>query len=49
LKQKSLKGLVLTIFPDPIFYERARRAYAVVQTSENIPYGCYILRKGVIF
>ena len=31
------------------FYERARRAYAVVSTSEEIPYGCYILRKGVIF
>jgi len=31
------------------FYERARRAYAVVRTSEDIPYGCYILRKGVIF
>ena len=31
------------------FYERARHAYAVVRTSEDIPYGCYILRKGVIF
>ena len=34
--------------PRPEFYERARRAYAVVRTSEDIPYGCYILRKGVI-
>jgi len=33
----------------PEFYERSRRAFAVVQTSEDIPYGCYILRKGVIF
>ena len=33
----------------PAFYERARRAYAVVRTSEDTPYGCYILRKGVIF
>ena len=31
------------------FYDRAQQAFAVVQTSEDIPYGCYILRKGVIF
>jgi L-fucose mutarotase len=31
------------------FYERARRAFAVVATSEARPYGCVILIKGVIF
>jgi L-fucose mutarotase len=31
------------------FYSRARRAFGVVQTIEDIPFGCYILRKGVIF
>ena len=31
------------------FYEAARDAYAVVQTSEARPYGCFILKKGVIF
>ncbi|SDH66634.1 RbsD/FucU family protein [Propionivibrio dicarboxylicus] len=30
------------------FYERARRAYAVVVTGELQPYGNFILRKGVI-
>lgn len=31
------------------FYEAARKAYAVVATGENRPYGCFILKKGVIF
>ncbi|MEI6097095.1 MAG: RbsD/FucU family protein [Alphaproteobacteria bacterium] len=30
------------------FYDRARRAYAVIQTGERRFYGCFILRKGVI-
>jgi L-fucose mutarotase len=42
-------GAGLGHIPRPAFYERARRAYAVVRTCEDIPYGCYILRKGVIF
>lgn len=31
------------------FYEAARRAYAVVQTTEARPYGCFIVTKGVVF
>lgn len=31
------------------FYAAARRAYAVVQTGETRPYGCFILKKGVVF
>ena len=31
------------------FYARARKAFAVVRTSEARAYGCFILRKGVIF
>ena len=31
------------------FYEAAKRAYMVVQTGETRPYGCFILKKGVIF
>ncbi len=31
------------------FYARARHAFAVVQTAESRPFGCFILRKGVIF
>ncbi len=30
------------------FYERAKTAYAVVQTGERRFYGCFALRKGVI-
>ncbi|MBW4025355.1 MAG: fucose-binding protein [Proteobacteria bacterium] len=30
------------------FYAAARLAYAVVRTSDPGPYGCFILRKGVI-
>jgi L-fucose mutarotase len=31
------------------FYEAARQAFAVVATNESRPYGCFILKKGVIF
>ena len=30
------------------FYDRARDAYAVIQTGERRFYGCFLLRKGVI-
>jgi L-fucose mutarotase len=30
------------------FYDRAREAYAVVQTGERRFYGCFLFRKGVI-
>ncbi len=32
----------------PDFYPRAARAFGVVATSEARPYGCFILRKGVV-
>lgn len=32
-----------------IFYTRAQSAFAVVQTCEARPFGCFILRKGVVF
>jgi len=31
------------------FYTRAAKSFAVVSTSENRPFGCFILKKGVIF
>ncbi len=31
------------------FYDRARQAFAVVQTTEDRPYGCFLLTKGVVF
>lgn len=30
------------------FYDRAKRAFAVIRTSDSGPYGCFILKKGVI-
>jgi L-fucose mutarotase len=30
------------------FYEMARQAFAVVQVGDPRPYGCFLLRKGVI-
>ncbi len=30
------------------FYEAAKRSFAIVRTSDLGPYGCFILRKGVI-
>lgn len=30
------------------FYERARRAYCVIQTGERRFYGCFAFRKGVV-
>jgi len=31
------------------FYARAAHAFAVVRCTEQRPYGCFILRKGVVF
>ncbi len=30
------------------FYEQARKAYAIVCTTDPRPYGCVIVKKGVI-
>jgi len=30
------------------FYEEAKKTYAIIQTSESRPFGCFILTKGVI-
>jgi L-fucose mutarotase len=37
------------IVPRLDFYDRASSAYAVVHTLDAVPYGCFILHKGVIF
>ncbi len=37
------------VIPRLDFYNRARAAYAVIQTLDDQPYGCFILQKGVIF
>ena len=30
------------------FYARAKNAFAIIRTSDSGPYGCFILKKGVI-
>lgn len=30
------------------FYERAKKAYAIVATGERRPYGCILIKKGII-
>jgi L-fucose mutarotase len=30
-----------------IFYDEARRAFAIIRTADSRPYGCFILKKGV--
>jgi L-fucose mutarotase len=30
------------------FYAAAKRAFCIIRTSDPGPYGCFILRKGVI-
>ena len=42
-------ALEFGIIPRLEFYERAKRAFAVVHTLESQPYGCFLLQKGVIF
>jgi L-fucose mutarotase len=43
------RDLEYGVVPRLDFYERARGAYAVVHTLDPVPYGCFILHKGVIF
>ncbi len=30
------------------FYEAAKRAFCIIRTADSGPYGCFILRKGVV-
>ena len=43
------RSLEYGVIPRLDFYERARGTYAVVHTLDSVPYGCFILHKGVIF
>jgi L-fucose mutarotase len=43
------KHVALQGIPREAFYERARHAFAVVITGEQRPYGCILLKKGVVF
>jgi len=37
------------VIPRLDFYGEAKSAYAVVHTLDALPYGCFMLHKGVIF
>ena len=43
------RDLAYAVVPRLEFYERAKSAYAVVHTLDAVPYGCFLLHKGVIF
>ncbi len=49
LNQRLPEGGVLSSIERQDFYAHARTAFAVIQTSEARPFGCFILRKGVVF
>lgn len=43
------RALEYGVVPRLDFYRRARDCYAVVHTLDAVPYGCFILHKGVVF
>ena len=46
--QANQKPLPMISIERYAFYERAKKAYAVIQTHERRFYGCFAFRKGVI-
>lgn len=42
------RALAYGVIPRLDFYDRARNVYAVVHTLDSLPYGCFVLHKGVI-
>ncbi|MFK7763706.1 MAG: RbsD/FucU family protein [Roseobacter sp.] len=49
LKPRKPEGGIFSSIERQAFYRRAGGSFAVVQCSEDRPFGCFILRKGVIF
>lgn len=43
------RPLEFGVIPRLHFYERVRSVFAVVHTLDSVPYGCFILHKGVVF
>ncbi len=43
------EGATLSSIERQAFYPRAKQAFGVVSCTESRPFGCFILRKGVIF
>jgi L-fucose mutarotase len=48
IARRGWPELEFGIVPRLDFYHRAQNAYAVVHTLDARPYGCFILRKGVV-
>jgi L-fucose mutarotase len=48
IDQEEGRHLALSKLERYAFYERARSAYAVVATGELRPYGCVVIKKGVV-
>jgi L-fucose mutarotase len=48
IDQEEGKHVPLSKLERQAFYERARNAFAVVATGEQRPYGCVLIKKGVV-
>ena len=48
IDQEEKKHVPLVKIERHAFYERAKKAYAIVVTGEQRPYGCILIKKGVI-
>lgn len=48
---EAAEGRAITMEPTErhAFYAAAREGFGVIQTTESRPYGCFILKKGVVF
>jgi L-fucose mutarotase len=49
LRKVAPPGAQLKSIERQAFYAQAKKAFAVVACSEDRPYGCFILRMGVVF
>ena len=48
IDQEEGKHVPLVKIERYAFYERAKKAYAIVSTGELRPYGCVLIKKGVV-
>ena len=48
IDQEEGKHLPLAKIERHAFYERAKKAYAILATGEMRPYGCVLIKKGVV-
>lgn len=49
LRAVAPEGATLTSIERQDFYKHARNTFAVISCSEDRPFGCFILRMGVVF